>query len=235
MKKFGFTLAEVLITLSIIGVVAALTLPSLNSAIQKNKVGPTLRKFVNTMENANDRLMAKKDADTITEITNNSGTYLEDIRSYIKGSIDSVTMNNLTNKIKTYGGNDEQIGIQSNNEPIFQMESGDAMSVHFETNIDTENVTTPFKGFAATITYDINGFENLPNRLGKDIFLFKLDNNGTVIPFGGKSDLSVYPVAGVTEPLWKSSPDCGTGEDSDAGMYCAGSVADNGWNVVYKY
>ena len=29
MKKFGFTLAEILITLSIIGVVAALTIPSL--------------------------------------------------------------------------------------------------------------------------------------------------------------------------------------------------------------
>lgn len=35
MKKFGFTLAEVLITLGIIGVIAALTLPSL---IQKNRL-----------------------------------------------------------------------------------------------------------------------------------------------------------------------------------------------------
>ena len=41
MKKHGFTLAEVLITLSIIGVVATMTLPALmtNTAEQQAKTG----------------------------------------------------------------------------------------------------------------------------------------------------------------------------------------------------
>ena len=38
MKHFGFTLAEVLITLGIIGIVAAMTIPSLNSKITKRQV-----------------------------------------------------------------------------------------------------------------------------------------------------------------------------------------------------
>ena len=36
-KSFGFTLAEVLITLGIIGVVAAMSIPALNAKIQKTE------------------------------------------------------------------------------------------------------------------------------------------------------------------------------------------------------
>ena len=52
MRKFrkGFTLAEVLITLTIIGVVAALTAPALVNNAGFARVGPSLAKFVNTFE-----------------------------------------------------------------------------------------------------------------------------------------------------------------------------------------
>ncbi len=52
MKKNGFTLAEVLITLAIIGVVATMTLPALmtNTAEQQAKTG--LRKGINTLTEA---------------------------------------------------------------------------------------------------------------------------------------------------------------------------------------
>lgn len=43
-RLFGFTLAEVLITLGIIGVVAALTMPSLIAEHQKNKLLQELKK-----------------------------------------------------------------------------------------------------------------------------------------------------------------------------------------------
>ena len=46
--KRGFTLAEVLITLGLIGVVAAITLPALNSDIRAQQIGPSLAKAVNT-------------------------------------------------------------------------------------------------------------------------------------------------------------------------------------------
>lgn len=51
-RKFGFTLAEVLITLGIIGVVAAMTLPAL---IQKNHTNVTearLKKFYSSINQA---------------------------------------------------------------------------------------------------------------------------------------------------------------------------------------
>ncbi len=52
MKKFGFTLAEVLITLGIIGVVAAVTMPTLISNTKYKQVGTRLAKFHNNLENA---------------------------------------------------------------------------------------------------------------------------------------------------------------------------------------
>ena len=49
--KKGFTLAEVLITLGIIGVVAALTLPSLIQSYEKKVTATRLKKFYSTMLN----------------------------------------------------------------------------------------------------------------------------------------------------------------------------------------
>lgn len=45
-KNFGFTLAEVLLTLGIIGVIAALTIPQLVSNYQKKSCSNTLKKNV---------------------------------------------------------------------------------------------------------------------------------------------------------------------------------------------
>ena len=52
MKKHGFTLAEVLITLAIIGVVATLTLPSLISNTAEQQAVTAYRKAINTLNEA---------------------------------------------------------------------------------------------------------------------------------------------------------------------------------------
>ena len=50
MKKLGFTLAEVLITLAIIGVIAAITMPGLSHNVSKQQIGPALAKAVKAEE-----------------------------------------------------------------------------------------------------------------------------------------------------------------------------------------
>ena len=52
MKKNGFTLAEVLITLAIIGVVATLTLPSLMTNTQEQQALTSFKKIMNTLNEA---------------------------------------------------------------------------------------------------------------------------------------------------------------------------------------
>ena len=66
MKKNGFTLAEILITLGIIGVVAALTTPALIQNTGSAQVGPKLAKAVATFENANQNMLTNLGVDRIT-------------------------------------------------------------------------------------------------------------------------------------------------------------------------
>ncbi len=51
-KKTAFTLAEVLITLGIIGVVAAMTIPTIIGNYKKQEITSKLKKFSSTMQNA---------------------------------------------------------------------------------------------------------------------------------------------------------------------------------------
>ncbi len=50
--KMGFTLAEVLITLGIIGIVAAMTLPSIVNKIEKKDTSARLKKFYSAFNQA---------------------------------------------------------------------------------------------------------------------------------------------------------------------------------------
>ena len=68
-KKVAFTLAEVLITLGIIGVVAALTLPTLIANHQKQTLVNQLKKAVNTIENAARMAVANEGVSKYEETT----------------------------------------------------------------------------------------------------------------------------------------------------------------------
>ena len=63
MKKSGFTLSEVLLTLGIIGVVAAMTVPSLMNSTEDKKLSAAAKKAYNTLQNA----VSQKQA--LTELT----------------------------------------------------------------------------------------------------------------------------------------------------------------------
>ena len=52
-KKDGFTLAEILITLGIVGVVAAMTVPRLMNNTSTSQIGPKLAKAAAAFEQAN--------------------------------------------------------------------------------------------------------------------------------------------------------------------------------------
>lgn len=62
MKKNGFTLTEVLITLGIIGVIVALTIPALSQNVSQKSVGPALSKAIANLESVNRKALAEKNA-----------------------------------------------------------------------------------------------------------------------------------------------------------------------------
>lgn len=63
MKKYGFTLAEALIVLGLIGVVASLTTPMLITNIRNNMNASRLSATVSTLENAFTTMLSKEDVD----------------------------------------------------------------------------------------------------------------------------------------------------------------------------
>ncbi len=65
MKKFGFTLAEVLITLGIIGVVAALTAPALVLSSRNEANAAKLSVVVSNLENAFTTMIAKENTSNL--------------------------------------------------------------------------------------------------------------------------------------------------------------------------
>ena len=68
MIKSGFTLAEVLITLGIIGVVAALTMPTFTAKTQTAKTGPALAKASTVFAESMKAMFAYFDADSISNM-----------------------------------------------------------------------------------------------------------------------------------------------------------------------
>lgn len=67
MKRFGFTLAEVLITLGIIGVVAAMTLPSLVSNYQKQAYVAGIKKAYSMLSNMMSKIAADEGVGVYTD------------------------------------------------------------------------------------------------------------------------------------------------------------------------
>lgn len=242
MKK-GFTLAEVLITLGIIGVVAALAAPALNNSAQKAKVGPALSKFISTLENAHQHITADNEADSLTAVTNGDvDTYLTELSKYVKGVKDTKKIDSFTPKPSNYDGLSKADGSLLNGDmdstsKIYKFADGSAMVLkHY--NRDSSHSAGSYLGNVASLWFDINGFENKPNRAGKDEFRFYIDDSGAVYPDGGNIKKNIYEQAGInlSGNLWnESNGTCDETAVKRGGVYCGASVVDNGFKVIYKY
>ena len=85
--SFGFTLAEVLITLGIIGIVAAMTLPAITANTRKSEATARLKKFNSMMAQAitlsesvnGDSIYWEKNAGSFTEDENGNAIYDNDL------------------------------------------------------------------------------------------------------------------------------------------------------------
>lgn len=242
MKK-GFTLAEVLITLGIIGVVAALAAPALNNSAQKAKVGPALSKFISTLENAHQHITADNEADSLTAVTNGDvDTYLTELSKYVKGVKDTKKIDSFTPKPSNYDGLSNADGSLLNcdmdsTSKIYKFADGSAMVLkHY--NRDSSHSAGSYLGNVASLWFDINGFENKPNRTGKDEFRFYIDDSGAVYPDGGYIKKNIYDQAGINYMgnLWNGeNGTCDETAVKRGGVYCGASVVDNGFKVIYKY
>ena len=158
MKKIGFTLAEVLITFGIIGVVAAITLPGLNNNISKSKVGPALAKAVNTLEAANKVALLEYDVIALNDIGGENDTYLKNISLQLSGHVN----------LKPDGVTPDYSG--------FTLKDGITLQLHANTlplpkSQEGKTPDDKYNYEYYVLIIDVNGSKN-PNKGGQDRFMF---------------------------------------------------------------
>ncbi len=191
MKKNGFTLSELIITLTIIGVASALMAPSITKLMpDKNKVK------VNNLH-------AKIVAATAALIDDDSIYWCRDNEKEEGLSCEGQALKNFSNN-NIYSGETKyenlmvyQLGLEPASSPDggFNWESPDGVAWRFERgwtiNNNTFRKTEPIMANtrAYRITVDLDGLAKGPNRIfgqsneqKPDRFRFRVGNYGSVIP-----------------------------------------------------
>lgn len=147
MKKQGFTLAEVLVVLGILGVVVAITLPTVIQNYKKNVASARLKKFVSVVDQAlisAEQEYGSRENWEQTGANTSDGSY-KFLDTYIKPYVKNATI--------------EKRQLFNLNVATLRFDDGSQMSVKV--------------GACFDVFYDING-EALPNKQGSDIFMFIL-------------------------------------------------------------
>ncbi len=155
-KSAAFTLAEVLITLGIIGVVAAMTLPTLINETQRKQDGVKIKKFYSIMQQA--IIMSERDNGSAADWLQPAAIRDEDgkIVDYNQAATLEIFNQYLAPYIKT-------VQKQQNTSPMVTFADGSTIDMT--------------KGNCIDIIFDLNGSKQ-PNSFGRDQFDFLLcDSN----------------------------------------------------------
>ncbi len=218
--RLGFTLAEVLITLGIIGIVAALTMPNLIASHKKQVWVAQLRKTVSTLEQGFQKMRA--DAGGVDS--------LEDTEPFVQLSTDSVDCSNsnleqasqlcqnfFKNDLKKYF-NIIDYAIAPNDYKFTNLSNtgtnnmrGATMLVLNDNAMMSMMIGNGVGNSLGVIEMDVNGFK-APNKYGYDVFLFDLRNDGILVDSGNPEDCK---------------------EGQLEGQGCYNYLAQNGWKMDY--
>lgn len=195
-NRFGFTLAEVLITLGVIGILVALTLPILIGNYQKKQFQAGLNKEYSVLlqaldmykENNGANLSSKDCAFTKSSFKNYLQPYLKvlvdcgdsqaDV-SYLDMCVRNGAWYQKESSYLTYTGyeaaenyfDDGQLVLLDGSVLMFQNDGN---------------------GGSSYVSVDVNGFKKRPNKWGVDLFTFQLMENGKLLPMGMKETDYTY-------------------------------------------
>lgn len=232
MKK-GFTLSEVLITLSVVGVVAVLTIPGVMKNYRNRLYVSSLEKVYAQISDAAQAIMNDEHVDNFYETTaagvtsctdaNNGkcesgigyflGNYFKAIKYNCKKSDKSGCVSSTGSYYKTVGGVSITNGFGG--EQCIQTVSGAAICGWYNPN-----------NKCATLYVDVNGMAE-PNIAGRDIFAMDIHKNGSISDYGSGC---------VDGRNGQAGNQCTRGEAtgvSTASSGCLNNVIEAGWKMEY--
>lgn len=180
-KHKGFTLAEVLITLGIIGVVAAITIPVLMNNVQDNQFKTAYKKAYSIIQQAFQKSLSDNDIVPFINSYGNEANF-----AVIKQQFSIAKDCDNSHLSDCWDTTGETFRNESSTVPSFIDKSGMAWRLR---NPDT-------LGYLSTILVDTNGFKK-PNQYGKDRFPLVFYNS-TVPDIDTNSVYGSYsPVVGM--------------------------------------
>lgn len=166
-KRCAFTLAEILITLGIVGVVAALTMPALIQNHQRIVLQNQLKKFASTINGAYNRAVAEYGASEYWNV----GLYQH------HEILDFLETTDITKSIPESFKEDMTTALSQINvrQPTF---NNTFQSSKFYLLKDGSMIfdITPSYNEVSYFIADINGPGKKPNRFGKDLWVFLIVN-----------------------------------------------------------
>lgn len=214
-RKSAFTLAEVLVTLGIIGVVAALTIPPLLNQSQDREFRSQMSKEYSVLTQAHNAIKAENGSQFVDSILscipNNAAghTCLKDLYKDKYAFIKECDANSVYGNcfaprasVKYLNGNANNGWFLNSDTAAIVLKDGASLMFYLDR---TTNCTNSNR--CGWVTIDVNGAKN-PNVWGRDVYLF------FIYP-----DIIRPSIAGVIEPAYATADDCNTG--TNLGLTCA--------------
>lgn len=205
--KKGFTLAEVLITLGIIGVVAAMTLPSLQQKIDERANITALKKFYTEFANATNLLISENTEPSAWGLRDNDPESSQAVLDMYKQRLNMVKIcgegDTSCFHFPIYSYDGKTVSISKSNYASWSLKSfvlNNGTTVFFDVNNGNFSVF-----------FDVNGYKN-PNRLGVDVFAWAVNGKGRIVRY--------------------TDPSIGSGNDNPEYNY-AFEIMENGWTKNY--
>ena len=196
MRKNGFTLAEAMVTLGIIGVISAISIPSLINEYNKQVYTKSLQVAISDFENAMGVMMMKEGVFSLVEteawkhVRVKGDNYIlrpgksdsEDLKGFVSAIsktllIEEVDLNEkqLASYKMKYQGNE---GSDGN----YQVRTyTKKFGYFFAAGFPKENYGKKDDDAVMFLYIDVNG-KRPPNYEGRDVFWYKVLNNGTLDP-----------------------------------------------------
>src|SRR5574344_2902879 len=254
-KRTAFTLAEVLIVLGIIGIVAAMTIPTLMNKVAKQEYLTALKKFYSTQMDGWSRLLADEGVQQLEDTSvwqsmTSSGCspsdandadckpFFDGLKKYFRFSVVTAPSYQTYQLVGTKD-------IDYTGAPVLAFADGSVMfpSSYFYKSASKASATGSAKIAAGgghmysgqgNFSIDINGFKK-PNTWGRDIFQFSLSGDGKLYPYYGK-DWSLNTIGNNLSSTWQNAPYyCGTAGSTDVssvyGYGCAARIMEEGWQM----
>lgn len=182
LKTKAFTLAEILITLAIIGIVAALTIPSLIQNYKAVQLKSQLQKAYSMLNQAIQMEYAETGIPVTPEQYSSGRSFYKVLMKHLKLA-KNCQYENCVSTGEEFGFMIKDYKIYSRKSQVYtyyfddgQFISLDGMLLMIENQPNTNFLL---------ITVDLNGIEHKPNAWGQDLFTFELTDKG-LLPSGAK-------------------------------------------------